>query len=388
MNLRIVSIQHGDYREALQIYKAGAAEPYFGMKYTVGVLEELFEGNEHLMISLDAPAYDERREHGELVGMPALRLPKPIPARVSEYILAMQIIKKLKEFRPTHVLIRTGRPGVISRVLRLCKANGWSTLIMFAGYVANDTPRARRINLRNTALMNEPFVFLVGNHRWPATRSLVEAGLDPAKAIAWDTPDLPKATDYPARDLAPPPYRFLFAGSVTEDKGVGDLVDAAAILHSRGVAFHVDIAGSGDIEGFKQRAASLPEGVVRFHGRLPNDRVFRLMREASLVIVPSRHSFPEGLPYTLTEGLASRTPLISSDHPVMVRAFQDGEGLRFFRASDPTSLADTIQAVLSDPEGYRRLSETTADALARVACPTAFHDVLDRWKQTFPNGQA
>ncbi len=372
----------------MQIVDSGVSEPYFGMKYSVEVLENLFAGHHHLMISLDAPAYSERRGLGELVGMPEPRLPKPVPGRVTEYLLARRIIKKMREFHPTHVLLRTGRPAVILQVLRLCKSSGWDTLVVFAGYLFNDTPRSRRHNRVITALMNEPFVFLVGNHRWPATHSLVEAGLDPAKAIAWDTPGLPQAGDHPVKNLVSPPFRLLFAGSVTIDKGVGDLIDAAAILQSRGIAFHLDIIGAGDLAAFEQRAAALPEGMVTFRGRLPNDEVFRLMRESTLVFVPSRHSFPEGLPYTLTEGLASRTPLVVSDHPVMVRAFRDGEGLRFFRGSDPSSLADTAQSVLGDAAEYLRMSETTADALARVACPTSFGDLLDRWRQTFPNGRA
>ncbi|MBV8607640.1 MAG: glycosyltransferase family 4 protein [Singulisphaera sp.] len=388
MSQRIVSIQHGDYREALQIIASGQTEPYFGMKYSVDLLEKFVENDQNLIISLTTVPYSIRRKRGELVGIPEPKLPRPIPGRVAEFLLARRILKKIREFRPTHVLLRTGRPAIVSQVLRYAKERGCNTLVVFANFLFNDNPRSRRVNREITALMNEPFVFRVGNHKWPATQSLVDSGLNPAKAVAWDWPGQRMARDYPIKELLPPPFHLVYAGSITVHKGVGDLIDAASILHARGVKSRFSILGSGgDFDALKEKAGSLPEGLIDFKGRLPNGEVFQFMRDATLVFVPSRHSFHEGLPLTLTEGLASRTPLIVSDHPVMVRAFQNNQGLLFFRASDPASLASVTQAVLEDPAEYRRLSETTADALDRVDCPFSFGDLLDEWKQTFANGQ-
>ena len=41
------------------------------------------------------------------------------------------------------------------------------------------------------------------------------------------------------------------------------------------------------------------------------------MSAHDIVIVPSRHDYPEGLPMTIYEALAMRTPLVVSDHPMI-----------------------------------------------------------------------
>ncbi len=380
MPRRIVSIQHGDYRESSRIVKSGEVDPYFGMTYTHEVLETLFGDDAHLVICLNAPAYRERHGSGEYVGVPTPRLPRRVPARVAEYLLARRITGLIREFRPTHVLLRTGLPIVSLGVLKLCRRKRYDTLVVLANVVGNDNPKAVRHNRRLMGLMNQPFVSRVGNHKRPATQSLVDAGLDPLKAVAWDWPGQRQAEDYPSKQLPPPPFELVFAGSISAAKGVGDLIDAASILHRDGITFRLTIIGGGaDLDAMRDRARALPEGVVRFEGRLGNDEVFHAMLGAALIFIPSRHEFPEGMPLTLTEALASRTPVVASDHPVIVRGFVDGEGLRFFEAANPASLAQVTQAILLDPAGYAKLSTTTLDAFNRVNCPTTFGDLIDRW---------
>jgi len=38
------------------------------------------------------------------------------------------------------------------------------------------------------------------------------------------------------------------------------------------------------------------------------------MRSADAIVIPSRHEYPEGLPLTIYEALAARTPIVASDH--------------------------------------------------------------------------
>jgi len=90
-----------------------------------------------------------------------------------------------------------------------------------------------------------------------------------------------------------------------------------------------------------------------------------------------------GMPLSLTEALASRTPVVISDHPVFKRAFTDREGVRFFTAKDSACLARVLSEVLSDPDTYQRLSELTIDTFRRMECRTLFGDLVERWKATF-----
>ena len=85
----------------------------------------------------------------------------------------------------------------------------------------------------------------------------------------------------------------------------------------------------------------------------------------------------------LTEALASRTPTVLSDQAMFRRTFRDGEGVRFFQAGDPASLAGKIMGMISDEAAYASLSDSTTAAFAQAECRTRFGDVVERWKSTF-----
>ena len=124
-------------------------------------------------------------------------------------------------------------------------------------------------------------------------------------------------------------------------------------------------------------------GHVHFTGRISNDEAFSRMCVADLVCVPSRPEFTEGFPLTLTEALASRTPVLVSTHPVFTSAFRQRCGVSFFEAGNPTSLADAAQELLQNPALYEQISRESADAFDQVACKLLFGDLLRDWAATF-----
>ncbi len=384
MRPRIAHVGHGDYAEALRIIGKGEPEPYFGMAYTLRVLGALFADSPHLVISLTSPRYRKQDGGGEFVGLPMPSLPTMVPSTLSLLIWGKLIVRELARFKPTHVLLRTaGLPAW--EILKYCKRNRISTLAIFANVFDDVDVKARFVNRRLAALLNDPCVFLVGNHKRPATDSMIALGVDPRKSSAWDWPGQREPSALPPKTLPPHDgWRILYAGTVSEAKGVGDLVDAVALLHARGCKVRLTVAGVGPhFDHLQLRARSLPPGVVTCLGRIGNEEAFRLMIASTVVCVPSRPEFSEGMPLALTEALASRTPCIVSDHPILKRAFIDGEGIRFFRARDAASLAAVIAAVLHDPHLYSMLSRSTEDAFRRVQCSTSFGDLVQRWHATF-----
>jgi len=401
-------VQHGDYAEAVRVIDGGEPEPYFAMGYAVGVLRALFGTGEHLVISLNAPAYDLRQGRGQLVGLPKPRLVSGVPETVAMVVWAGQVRRLLARFRPTHVLLRTS--GILAwHVLRYCvrrrvivqvsgskgrepiaMIHGITGSALFANRFDETGLKERFVNRRLARLLNHPSVFLVGNHKQPATDTLRECGVDPAKLFPWDWPNARHPRDWPVKTVRRgDAWRIAYAGAITEAKGVGDLIDATTILSSQGCPVRVTAVGDGpDLVSMRARAGALPPGAVELPGRVGNDEAFRLMLESTLVCVPSRHEFPEGLPLSLTEALASRTPVVASDHPVFTRAFADGEGMRLFPARTPAALATVIRELLEHPEAYESLSRTTADAFRRVECTTSFGDLVERWRATFPPAAA
>jgi glycosyltransferase involved in cell wall biosynthesis len=156
----------------------------------------------------------------------------------------------------------------------------------------------------------------------------------------------------------------LYAGSISASKGVSDCIDACAVLNARHCEVSLTVAGSGDLEAARQWAKTAGvESKTRFMGSVASETVQSLMRESDVVVVPSRHDFAEGLPNTIYEALASRTPLVASDHPAFADRLAAGRGSLQFRAADPRSLAEQIERLAQDRDLYRQLSETSAVVL-------------------------
>jgi glycosyltransferase involved in cell wall biosynthesis len=380
---RIAVVQPGHFAEARRIVASGRSEPYFGMTHSVESLDRLLAGRPHLVVSLDAPDGSSVEGDGVLVGATLRPTRWPGGGTWAAMERARRIVRLLAGFRPTHLLLRIG--GLMGgMVLRYALRSRVSTLAVFAAVFDRGCLYERLVNGWVARMLNDPLVHAAGNHRRPAVESMIECGLDPAKARAWDWPGTRHPRDLPPKDppAAGRPAEIVFAGNLIEEKGVGDLIRAAATLPADRA--RLTVIGDGDAaESFRAMAEALAPGRVDFTGRLGNDEVFARMRAADIVCVPTRHRFTEGFPMVLTESLAARTPVVCSDHPAITRALREGEGVRFFPASRPDELARVLSAVASDPAGYAKLSRTTADAFARVECPATFGDLLDDWQKGF-----
>lgn len=377
---RLAIVQHGDFREALALRAANKPEPYFGMYHTLEALEACIGSDPHLIISLNAPDYFEVHEPGQYRGFAIPGRSRVIPGRLQVYLWAWRVVSLVKEFRPTHVLLRSGNPVLGSQLLQFCSRNKLPTMVILAGVFQEHERWWDRWNAgKFIEGLNDPCVFRVGNHKQPATDSMIARGVATEKAQAYDWPPTRHPSDFEPKQLQPGPIRILYVGVLSRAKGVGDLINAARRLLDDQHPVQVDIVGDGpERDQLEKLAAGLP--AITFHGRLANDEVFEMMCRATLSCVPSRPIFSEGMPMTLTEALASRTPVIASDHPVFVPAFKDGEGLVFFKAEDDQALAAAILKATASPEAYLELSKGTAAAFARVECPTSFASLLEDWR--------
>src|SRR5581483_10823137 len=132
---------------------------------------------------------------------------------------------------------------------------------------------------------------------------------------------------------------LLFAGVVSESKGALDVLRAAERLRGAGRKFHLVFLGDGPARPVILSHPGISEGWIESPGRVGNEEVVRRMRQSDLIIVASRHEFPEGMPQVLSEGLAARTPMVISDHPIFVGYFREGQGVRYYPAGNDAALA-------------------------------------------------
>ncbi len=376
-HFRIACVQHGDYLVARRRLDAGGSETYGSQRYSVNAQERLLAGHQHLVISLDGPRSDETDGLGRYVCAPDT-MPQWLPARIRLALRARRLVRLVKDFAPTHLLLRTN-DLLGCAMLKLAQQQNVMTAVMVAARFDPDHGPARAF----CALANQDNVLFVGNHNLVATRSLLTCGLRKNKAIAWDFPmrispdDAPPKTTGGGRTLP-----ILFAGNLIENKGASDVLEGVRLGRKRGLDLHLTICGDGPLRAMLAADPAVQEGWLTVAGPVAIEDLWAHMRASWVVVMATRPAFPEALPLTLIDALATRTPVLVSDHPIFREFFKQDQGLAFFRAADPPSLAETIVELAADPARYAALSEQTAGVWQDLQIDETFEGLLTRFAQS------
>jgi glycosyltransferase involved in cell wall biosynthesis len=222
----------------------------------------------------------------------------------------------------------------------------------------------------------------IANHNLPASRQLLDIGVKPGKVVPYEVPVTADPADFePKTAIADrPTLDLVFVGTILESKGVFDTVRAVARLRNDIPSVKLRIIGSGENE---RLAATIRDCKVSDNvevlGSVSHANVLKHMRAADMVIVPSRPDYLEGLPLTIFESLAVRTPVVCSDHPMFVGRLQDGVDCLMFKAADDAGIAQQVMRLKSDGKLYESLSSQSATTWRRIRCDALVDDVIDHW---------
>ncbi|MEA5452319.1 glycosyltransferase family 4 protein [Leptolyngbya sp. CCNP1308] len=221
--------------------------------------------------------------------------------------------------------------------------------------------------------------------------SLRNIGVKPSKIIPWDFPYEITPSDFVPKSLGDASVHarnIIYVGRICEVKGVGDGLNALARLKQTGLTPHLTLIGRGELDWCRAEIHRLGlDTQVTLAGGLPHDQVLEKMRWADVVLVPSRHAYPEGLPLTIYEALTVRTPLIISDHPMFQDKFEPGQDVLMFPEQDVATLARNIEALLTNAELYRTLSVNSARAWSRLQLPVKWHQLIKQWVNDTPDSR-
>jgi colanic acid/amylovoran biosynthesis glycosyltransferase len=150
---------------------------------------------------------------------------------------------------------------------------------------------------------------------------------------------------------------LLFAGRLTEKKGLTYLIDAVAMLAARGRDLELVIVGDGRLaEPLERQSRELALGErVRFLGKQSQDDLIATIRRAHVFVAPSvtaSSGDQEGVPNVLKEAMASGMPVVATDHGGIPELVEDGVSGFLVPERDTTALAQRIAALLDDPQRW------------------------------------
>ena len=251
------------------------------------------------------------------------------------------VVQSLHNFRPlcaNGLLMRAGNPchlcvdgtplwGVLHRCYRNSVAGSVATVRMIA------THRKRRTWLRAVDR------YIVSNRF--GRNIFIEAGF-PAQRIDVK-PNFIEDPGEPDENL--PRNGVFYSGRLSAEKGVRYLVEACV---RRG--FLLRIAGDGpELTALRKIASSN----VTFLGDIPPTEVFKEIRRAAVVAIPS--ICYEQFPIAVLNAFACATPIIASRIGALPEIIDDCVTGFHFPPADTFALAERLEQALRDPAACRRL---------------------------------
>ena len=161
--------------------------------------------------------------------------------------------------------------------------------------------------------------------------------------------------------------RLLFVGRLVRTKGARDAIRALSLTHD--LAAVLDIVGDGfDRAACEGLTAELGlNDRVRFHGRLPRDRVDDLYRSADIFVFPSYRE-PGG--NVVFEAMSYGLPLIVSDMGGPGYAVDDTCGIRLHPVSPDSyarDLAAAVTRLVTNETLRRELGDAARPRVAEIA---------------------
>jgi glycosyltransferase involved in cell wall biosynthesis len=137
----------------------------------------------------------------------------------------------------------------------------------------------------------------------------------------------------------------VYAGRLADEKGVDVLVEAVGRLGGA----RLEVAGDGPRRAaLEALAADRAPGRVRFHGRLPRERLLELVRSAAVAVMPSRCH--ENQPMAVLEAFACGVPVVATDLGGLPELVEGGRCGLVVPAGDAAAMAAALAGLLADPE--------------------------------------
>ena len=183
-------------------------------------------------------------------------------------------------------------------------------------------------------------------------RRLRERGIDTEISVVHNGIDCEKFS--PVDGTEDEGLQVLFVGRLKPGKGVDDLLMAFENVAEAFSDATLKIVGDGPLKEDLVKLAKEKEihPRVEFAGRIPNSEMPEIYTQSDVFVLPSKN---EGLPRTVLEAMACRTPVVTSSLP-QLEPVVDGAGL-IVESDSVEQFADYTSRLLADSSERERMGE-------------------------------
>jgi glycosyltransferase involved in cell wall biosynthesis len=377
--MRLVIVQYaGDYQEAYERLAKGGQENYYAQKYSVDTVTEIRKRLESVTVicCMTPEPYDVLLENSV----------RAIGAGFNQKLNTKKLIELIAKQNPTHLMMRIPT----TEVFNWANKNKIRTIAAFAESIFTTSWKDKVRNYLLARSLNNSQIEWVGTYGLTSSILFQKVGINPNKIIPWDFLIDSDSGSLPAKQLPDKlnALKLFYAGSLIQSKGVGDILEAVAKLKERNISVNLKLVGKGEDQLFAERVEQLKiQDSVEFLGIVPTDTLEPLMRESDLVLITSRHEYPEGFPLTIQHALRTRTPIVASDHPMFTIHLQHRNNAMIFEAGNSQALAECIEEVMSDSTLYQHLSLVSHATWNQLRLPVKWAELIEHWLDDSPESK-
>lgn len=166
-------------------------------------------------------------------------------------------------------------------------------------------------------------------------------------------------------------FRVLFAGQVSQRKGVSYLLDAFAALGAPGS--ELAFVGPATAEAVA-RLAGRPG--VRYHGPVPRRTLRKAQSECDVLVLPS---LGEGFPLVVIEAMAAGAPVITTTSTFAQDVIDDGVNGFVIPPADADAIVERLQELHRDRTAAREMGRRAAER----ASAYTWRSYRERFRSTF-----
>ncbi len=164
--------------------------------------------------------------------------------------------------------------------------------------------------------------------------------------------------DIPEKKNHTDTIRLLYLSNLMKEKGITDVLAAAALLKENNIPFTLDIAGDWLNAETKEESLSIivkNQLPVIFYPPQNKKQKFIRMSEADIFLFPPRS--PEGHPWVLVESMASGLPIIATDKGAIVESVEDGVNGFIVNPGQPQEIFEKLKFLIQDCDARSSMSQ-------------------------------
>lgn len=187
----------------------------------------------------------------------------------------------------------------------------------------------------------------------PSRIHVLDCGVETSRFKPMPQDDARVLADLPAGTKV-----VLFAGHLSDSKGLGTLLAAHRRIVAEGEEVVLAVAGDGPLAGELEAARERSKGMIRVLGEVSHEKMPALFSAADLACVPSHR---EGFGLVALESLACGTPVVASDVGGLPEIVRHGATGQLVPPADPDALADALLQMLENPpQSFEEAARRTA----------------------------